>query len=497
MKKTSFILIILLALILNAGMGLREPEETDGEEILGPGPRTITTGPGNDALYEKAAAYTGSDSLSARLGDPDHVTRTFASSDGTLTVDVDADVVIPDADSAPLIRVTGGAVTQAQADALREALVHCTLYETDLPQTKAQIKEYIDQLEQSIQDHDPAEDEGFTYYDPQGNEITFEERTLLTIDQMWQEYEAAPETAEAGPISGKFEPDEGGMSVTGQGESDEYGTEYFSAYVGDSGAGNVRTCYRRDGLEVNNTLWELAQNARGAHFVNVDPDSIEAPACTAEEARALCDPIVEALDIEGMAFWSARMKYSNADGGRCCWELQYTRDLGGLPITYTRTDGDVMTDAPVYQLNWVYEKLTFYVDDSGIVGLWWEAPYDLGEHVTEDAALLSMDDVMAVFEKMFTVAYDNDDLPFDISFPIRTARWDGKDIHVDVNEVRLGYTRIAEMDKEEATGLLVPAWDFFGVITDGDGNVLSDDPEASLLTVNAVDGDIIDRGFGY
>ncbi len=140
--------------------------------------------------------------------------------------------------------------------------------------------------------------------------------------------------------------------------------------------------------------------------------------------------------------------------------------------------------------------MTFYVDDSGIVGLRWESPYDLGERVTEDAALLPFDEVTAIFEKMFVVAYDNDDLPFDISIPVSEARWDGKDIHVQVNEVRLGYTRIAEMDKEE-TGLLVPAWDFFGVITDEDGNVLSDGPESSLLTVNAVDGDIIDRGFGY
>ena len=53
------------------------------------------------------------------------------------------------------------------------------------------------------------------------------------------------------------------------------------------------------------------------------------------------------------------------------------------------------------------------------------------------------------------------------------------------------------------TGLLVPVWDFFGsrkVEGDYDGNSYSDItdyPNWSFLTINAVDGSIIDRDLGY
>jgi hypothetical protein len=43
---------------------------------------------------------------------------------------------------------------------------------------------------------------------------------------------------------------------------------------------------------------------------------------------------------------------------------------------------------------------------------------------------------------------------------------------------------------------MVPVWDFFGVITGANGDI-TDDPERSLLTINAVDGSIIDRDLGY
>lgn len=508
MKKTLLIALMLLALALNLGAGLREPEplglpdeelgteETDPDEddgsqamepeVLGPYVPPITTGPDNSALYEKAAAYTGHESLSARLGDPDRYESAFSSKDGTLTVEADAKVIVPEADKAPLIRVRNGTITQEQADTLMETLVHCTLYLVGGPATKEELAQTIAELEQELDGADGLDE-------PIGpdTDMTRREYAESCLEKLRTAYEKAPDTSDPQPISGQFEPEFFGddLVIRGEGESEEYGTEFIEIDVSDY-LGGSHAYYERDGFNIHPFSQALARAA--------DPDNVEDIQCTAKEAQALCDPIVEALDVEGMSFRSALKKYDDSldSPTRCFWALQYTRSLGGLPITYTIATGDVLTDQEVYMVPWEYETMTFYVDDSGIVGLRWESPYELGEHVTEDAALLPFDEAMAIFEKMFTVAYDNDDLPFDISFPVSEARWDGKDIHVQVNEVRLGYTRIAEMDKEE-TGLLVPAWDFFGVITDEDGNVLSDDPESSLLTVNAVDGDIIDRDFGY
>ncbi len=511
MKKTLLIILMLLALALTMGAGLRAPEEgyppeapADGyildgygtelsepyiePEELGPYVPPITTGPGNDALYEKAAAYTGHESLAARLGDPEHYESEFASTDGSMTVTVDAKVTVPDAAAAPLIRVTSTAITQEQADTLMDALVHCTLYPAGGLSTKAELAQAIAEAEQDLENMTILDDP----IGPDTDE-TYRDAIESRLAKLRAAYETAPDTPQ--PISGQFEPEFDGddLVIEGQGESGEYGTEYLQVRVTDW-LGGSWAVYERNGFDTESlhsgAAWELANG--GA--------PVPETTCTEAEARALCDAVVEKLGVDGMSLYSARkaytLPYTDAGFDRRCWTLQYTRCLDGLPITYTAEDCQTLTDQRVYLVPWQYETMTFYVDDSGIVGFRWASPYELGEHVTEDAALLPFDDAMAVFEKMFVVAYDNDSLSFAVQVHARLSRSSGTDFHVDVTDIRLGYDRIAEMDKE-GTGLLVPVWDFFGTVTDGDGNVLSDDPDISLLTVNAVDGDVIDRGFGY
>ena len=58
---------------------------------------------------------------------------------------------------------------------------------------------------------------------------------------------------------------------------------------------------------------------------------------------------------------------------------------------------------------------------------------------------------------------------------------------------------VSEQDKIYS-GLLVPVWDFYGPRswTLGTGEPYTFyDPDQSLLTINAVDGTIIDRSLGY
>ena len=96
----------------------------------------------------------------------------------------------------------------------------------------------------------------------------------------------------------------------------------------------------------------------------------------------------------------------------------------------------------------------FLVDDSGAIYMSWTNPYDVTEVLTE-------------------------------------------------NSVMLGLMRIMEKDNPD-TGLLIPVWDFFGDVTvehtDDSGQKRTDistDSYQSLLTINAIDGSIIDREIGF
>ena len=73
-------------------------------------------------------------------------------------------------------------------------------------------------------------------------------------------------------------------------------------------------------------------------------------------------------------------------------------------------------------------------------------------------------------------------------------------IDITVDHIEFGLTRITEQDKRDS-GLLVPAWDFFGTMIyineqDGQTKEYKDGP-IPILTVNAVDGSIINRSLGY
>ena len=72
---------------------------------------------------------------------------------------------------------------------------------------------------------------------------------------------------------------------------------------------------------------------------------------------------------------------------------------------------------------------------------------------------------------------------------------------VHIKRIQLGYTRIYDPTVDSTTGVMVPVWDFFGG-SDSENQEYIDKnsgehSKQSFLTVNAVDGTIIDRGLGY
>lgn len=120
--------------------------------------------------------------------------------------------------------------------------------------------------------------------------------------------------------------------------------------------------------------------------------------------------MTEKLNIPFMMHYSTTKEYGGAGGTnpvRCCYVLRYTRDFNGLPITYTSNRGDAITDSGTYNEPWPYETLTYYVNDDGIVGMRWEAPYSILENVTEDSSLIPFSEVEKIFEKMIAVKYAN------------------------------------------------------------------------------------------
>ena len=478
--KRALTFMLALALAFSAGCQ-STPEEG------------IVKGKSSQALLEKAQTGPGQGTLAQRINAPETYQADFSNESGTLQVTVDAAVTVPAAEAAPIVRVKPANITQEQVDVLMDQVVQGELYDFDTPKTKSEIADQIVAAKQQIAQGPPAGQES-TRYSTEEGQITWEEyMEEFYLPILQEQYDAAPETAQRQLATGRLTDDGSGMlSAGGQNTTDALGWEALSVIDSENmdiptSAQHIRAEAETGFIFSYNTAEQFSQTI---DYADVDIDDLAPVTVTEEQARAMCDQVVQALDIPHMSLYAAEKKYGGGkDGPRCCWELQYTRSIGGVPVAYTGYEvglpemlpAEMSAGEAVYAAPWDYERLNFYVNDDGIVGMNWQNPCQLTDTVTEDAALMSFADVTDIFQKMFVVNYDD------------------QAMDVTVDAIRLSYMRISEQDKNY-TGLLVPVWDFYGprTWTLGTGEDYTFyDPDLSLLTVNAVDGTIVDRSLGY
>ena len=172
------------------------------------------------------------------------------------------------------------------------------------------------------------------------------------------------------------------------------------------------------------------------------------------------------------------------DGETQAYEFIFYRLLNGIPVTYSVSRGtqDLFSTA-LHKEPWPYEALRIMVyGDLGIGSLYYESPYRIGEVLEEDASLLPFDQIMEIARSI---------LPLTLAHLER----EGKTVTANVYRISFGYARVDVMD-EPYQYKLVPAWDFFGVVDDDSRREYAYD-NCSLLTINAIDGMVIDRSYGY
>lgn len=84
--------------------------------------------------------------------------------------------------------------------------------------------------------------------------------------------------------------------------------------------------------------------------------------------------------------------------------------------------------------------------------------------------------------------------------PLKYASFERDHIAVNlyVNELQLGYMFVMSRNQPEYYEL-IPVWDFYGyeVYESRNGKTVYEDAYTSLLTINAIDGTVIDRAYGY
>lgn len=390
---------------------------------------------------------------------------------GVLKVEADADIIIPDTQGFKLKKVEGRVFTQADVDKQVEVLLN-----------GAELTQRV------YKEDDPGQ--GYT------------KEALVVI----KELDAAPETPETEVV----EP------VIGH-DPDYNGEADINALNGTAEVDGLTYDYMVTNYWSNDSKWIISDLLRtdiAYSFTSLyGRERKELPA-NVDEFREKADKLVQDLGFTDMAVYGGEYFESILrDSGEPieAYGFHYTRVVDDIPITYTMETGSVspqLSDVEMAQKEttaysdgsdldylpaWPYERLTVIYDNKGLAYFDWENPYEISDISDDYVFLLPFSDIKTIFEQV--ILTENDGYVGEY--------YDHAQYHI--YEVRLGYARVMEKGNP-GTGTLVPVWDFFGTRTTtyhsyeegGDPVTYVESVQyESLMTINAMDGSIIDRSYGY
>ena len=504
--------IIALSLALITAFSLAACQATPEQEFVAK--------KDTDRLIEQAAGDENGTSALASLGIPEGTyTHDFANSDNTLNVRINAEVAVPDADAMPIVKVTMDHFTQKSVTSVFNFFYpnEKPTYKMGQVETKEQISYSIIELQSRYSSGNYA-----------GTKEEYEEE-LANLQKL---YASAPDKDPEGTVS------DGTLIQEGHNGSErrtlhvaDNNTElYINTYLeGDKVEGGCNINYSRSDIQY---AWNNIQPINGTAV----PDEIKGNLnISYEEALAECNAFFEAAGYLSEQF-AVKEAYIIDDtaadgipGENFAYYFIFNRMIADLPIA--KLAGSP-TNNPTNQMDefsipWYYETLEIYVDNDGIAMVSWQDPIKELETIQANSALLAFSDVTDIFDQMMKTTYE----------PFLTELFeDNITLDIEVSEIELTMLRIREQGGSQTEGLVIPVWNFGGVIkgTDAEGtyryltgSTMSDfldtsnqiiDPNikqytamdkfyewlddektdtSTLLIVNAIDGSIIDLDKGY
>ena len=468
MKKVITILLLIAVMVFGAVACQKTPDSP------------IVVGKDNEKLIEKAVASSDTPfSAPSRYSADEPLTNP----QGSLTVNVDAAVIVPNSDGLSTARVEKHLFTEAECQTYIAALFDGqTTYSGDVFETKAYYQQTILDWQRQL----ALETDEQKRQEVQGS-----------ITKLQMAMESLPEGE--GLVEAPIE-----FSTTLSGVptiflvSDGNDGKYRKIFIENNSSTNqYRLIYsigQNDYAKIGN-LWNVAVRSDIKHGTDEygSPDLLPAPSIEQNQAVNAANELLSLMGVSDYSYKTSSLVFGSINGTvQKAYRLSYSRILGNNSFTLTSAPaggGGAIDDGKGGHIEgWEYESMTFLVNNDGIVSMEWINPYDVSEVITNNTSMMDFNDVMDIFNKMIVVtnAYLSDDM--------------SKTINVD--RIELGLMRITD-PATRSSGLVIPVWDFFGNVTTAFKNgeksysELDDDPLNSVLAINAIDGTLVDRSRGY
>lgn len=252
------------------------------------------------------------------------------------------------------------------------------------------------------------------------------------------------------------------------------------------------------------------------HYANLmAPNTIPAetpPVISQEEAIQTADALLARLglthylcqDAAAVTFWDGNSDRYEEDGtgdpfGEELgggYDLFYVPSVGGIPAVITGGNGSSTPDNEHIESIWPYESISISVNDrKQVVFFEWESPQEIPEVENVASKLLPFQAIADAFPDLIMTAN------------LRRSEVNainGFDVYDEfqVDKVELNFMRIRDKYNCQE-GTYIPVWDFWATTsshTEEEAYLYINDMEPRheiVLTINALDGTIIDRKLGY
>ena len=419
-------------------------------------------------------------STGTELGAPERYREELKSAGGHLFVSVDASVSLPDG-PLPIVRIDPCGFTEDDINRYLTVLLGDDPYffEGKLPKSYWQMR-----LDEAIDAVEHWDTYGMNYF----NEYETVEEARKTLDALNKQLNEAPDEPQRVYSDISFQAAQVRRNGVDLQSND---TNLFLRFVDPSGSFGKIDCENMREL-FGTASFEYARNYLKCNISMEPVDVSNDLKITQEEAQQKALILVQALGFSDFALVKScgvNAFYNEPKDYTPIWQFLFTRKIGAGQVTYA----DMLNThfGPNYQKAMQDEVLYLGIDDAGLYCMRYQGPMTILETVTEQTHLKPFSEIQSIFERMVLLKNNTADHP------------DGGEAEYleryVITNVRLGLVAVREQDKD--TALLVPAWDFLGYheITWPDGTTsIYDRHECySFLTVNAVDGSIIDRCMGY
>ncbi len=430
----------------------------------------IITGSAPLVLEAAGTGFAASQSLKDYAA-PETFTGDWEGLEGCYIVHADAAVQLPDSDAMPIASVERRSFTQSDADMLLDAFIGENEFYEEVGMAKAEIGERLERYRAMERGEIPLELDG--------------ERTrenLAEVIERWEQYYAdAPGEDEHESAAREFQDKDYWSEIAGWAEVDG---KKIHAVIENSQYLNKAVFWQEGYGDRNGT------NGLYASFAD-EPWEI---AISEEEALEMGTELMEKLGLDVVCDLIEPVVFSVNYSG-IGYRMEFVRQVNGLPIAYSMYPGTAVEENSSGEEIWGYERISVYAAKAGIVYFSWENPHTGPVLETEDAKLMAFSDIHDIFGKMIMIKNQylqnaNEVNGFD------TIR------NVNVDKVQLSLMRVRDKGSFEQ-GLIIPVWDFYGSITahTDDENykqyVFEGPHYETLLTLNAIDGTLIDRELGY